>query len=158
MKTVRCCVELHRGTVSENQYGSIFLCNFKTANKRSDSIPKTVPWCNSTQHRPDLTRKLPKWPIFCAEFLRPCGAKKHDGDDKLMFHIPEKKKQTNKQEKKNRCPRKMPGEYREGVEAPLLKSKVITSIDRQGYSLSQGGRILFLWGGNISADDVISEP
>ena len=52
----------------------------------------------------------------------------------------------------------MPGEYREGVEAPLLKSKVITSIDRQGYSLFQGGGIFFLWGGNISADDVISEP
>ena len=32
----------------------------------------------------------------------------------------------------------MPGEYPEGVEAPFLKSKVITSIDRAGYSLFWG--------------------
>jgi len=52
-------------------------------------------------------------------------------------------KQTNKQEKKNRCPRKMPGEYRERIEAPLLKSKVITGIDRAGYSRFGGEEFHF---------------
>ena len=35
-----------------------FLRNLVTANERSDSVPKTVPRCTSTQHRPSLTHKL----------------------------------------------------------------------------------------------------
>ena len=72
-------------------------------------------------------RKLPKCPIFCGEFLRPCGAEKHDSDNKLILHIPEKKEKKNTRKKK-RCPGKKPGEYREEVEVQLLKLKLRTRI------------------------------
>ena len=49
LRVGRCLVELYNGTVC-------FLRNLVVTNKRSDSIPETVPWCNWTQHRPSLTR------------------------------------------------------------------------------------------------------
>ena len=39
-----CYAELHNGTPSREEAGM----NSEPNNRRSDSVPKTVPWCNST--------------------------------------------------------------------------------------------------------------
>ena len=34
------------------------LCHAHISNGRSENIPETVPWCNSTEHRPRFTLNL----------------------------------------------------------------------------------------------------
>ena len=54
----RDCAEMHYGTVLVDWFCPRFPRNSVVANERSISIIKTIPSCNSAQHRPILPRNL----------------------------------------------------------------------------------------------------
>ena len=54
----RCLVELHHGTVLLDEFRPSFLFALVTQPIRRDSVNKTVPECNCTQHRPSHPPQL----------------------------------------------------------------------------------------------------
>ena len=47
-----CGVELHYGTILQDDFWPSFRRSLVISNKRNNGAPKTIPWCNSTQLRP----------------------------------------------------------------------------------------------------------
>jgi len=53
-----CCVEFHNGTVLGTQSLLSLVLRSWIGKLRSSSSPKSVPWCNSIEHRHSLKRSL----------------------------------------------------------------------------------------------------